>query len=116
MKPRTRKPLTVQIDRKGEVAVVRLAGSATYDQADRLTQELRQVAAEPFTRIVLELSGLDFICSMGLGALIVAHVVTGKREGRLVLAAPQPAIRELLETTRLDMILPIFADVAAAIQ
>jgi anti-anti-sigma factor len=114
METQQRRPLSIELDRRGELAVVNLGGAATIDQADRLSYELRSIAAEPFRRIVLNLADLDFICSMGLGALIVAHVVSQKRKAQLVLAAPQPAIRELLETTRLNMIFPVFADVASA--
>lgn len=115
MEPQKRRPFTIRVERGPQCVVVRLGGSATIDQADLLNHELRGLAGEPFRRVVLDLSDMDFICSMGLGALIVAHVVSQRRKADVVLVAPQPAVREVLETTRLSMIFPIFADVASAI-
>ncbi len=114
MEPQRYCPLTIRVDHDGGTAVVHLSGAATIDQADHLTAELRRIAAEPVQRIVLDLAELEFICSMGLGSLIVAHVITQRRKAQVVLAAPQPAIREILETTRLDRIFPVFTDVGSA--
>jgi anti-anti-sigma factor len=114
MQPQQGNPLSIRVDRGTDLAVAHLAGSATMDQADRMTRELRKLADEPFRRLVLDLADMDFICSLGLGALIVAHVVCRRHNGQVVLAAPQPAIREILDTTRLSMVFPVFADLAAA--
>lgn len=116
MAPQGCRPLAIQTERRGDAAVVTLIGAATIDQAERLNSELRQIAAcESVKRIVLDLGRLDFICSMGLGALIVAHVVGQRHGAQVVLAAPQPAIRRVLETTRLNLIFPIFDEAAAAV-
>ncbi len=106
--PNDPSPLSIDVDAPADgPTVVRLGGSATMDEAERLTAELRRVAGTCRGGIVLDLTGLDFICSMGLGALIVAHV-TGQRHGCAVcVAAPQQAIREMLQTTRLNLIFPI---------
>lgn len=108
------RPLTIDVQRGGDAVVVKLGGSATIDQADRLTLALRQIAGEPFGRVVIDLSDLDFICSMGLGALIVAHVVAQRRKGQVSLAGAQAAILEILQTTRLNMIFPVHPDVKSA--
>lgn len=114
MEPQEPRPFEINIQRRDRLAVARLVGSATIDRAEELGQELRHLANEPVDRIVLDLSDLDFVCSMALGAIIVAHVVCRKRDAQLVLASPQPAIRHMLETTRLSMVLPVFADLSAA--
>ena len=108
-------PLSISVEVGPNVAVVRLCGSVTMDQADRLNAELRQVASAGVGRIVLDLSGLEFICSMGLGALIVAHVITQRNKGEVVLAGARPPIVEILTTTRLDRIFPLYPDVGSAI-
>ncbi len=111
-----RMPLTIEVERGPDAMVVRLAGAATIDQADRLSYRLHLLAEEPVRRMVIDLTPLEFICSMGLGALIVAHVVSQRRNAQVVLAGPRPAIREILETTRLNMVFPIFADLASALK
>ncbi|MCG3178093.1 MAG: hypothetical protein BIFFINMI_00416 [Phycisphaerae bacterium] len=108
-------PLTIRVTQAPAVSIIRLGGMATIDEAERLTAELRRIAGEACGRLVVDLTDLEFICSMGLGALIVAHIVSQRRRCELVLAAPQPAIRDVLFTTRLDKIFPVYADVKAAV-
>lgn len=110
-------PLQIVIDRDQMVCtVVHLSGAAGIDEADRLSRELRQVASETHGRLVLNLTDLEFICSMGLGALIVAHIAGQKRDCEVRLAGPQPAVREVLQTTRLDRIFPLYDDLNSAVQ
>jgi|EndMetStandDraft_4_1072995.scaffolds.fasta_scaffold393000_2 anti-anti-sigma factor len=48
-------------------------------------------------RIILDLSGVDYVSSVGLRALIVAAKRLGGLSGKIVLCAPQDRILKLLE-------------------
>ena len=56
-------------------------------------------------RLELDLSGVEFIDSNGLHALIHAHQYATARGSQLVLVAPSSAVRRLLELTGCDKIL-----------
>lgn len=65
-------------------------------------------------RIVLSLSRLELIDSSGLGSLISMHKNLAPPRGRLVLCDLSPKVGSVLKLTRLDRVLTIAADSAAA--
>lgn len=108
------RPLTLETLPTAKGAVVYLRGGATVTHAEMLRVELETIIARKLPLLVLDLSDLDFICSLGLGALVTAHARSRHHEGQVRIVNPQPAVRNLLETTRLNKILPIFPDLAQA--
>jgi anti-sigma B factor antagonist len=57
--------------------------------------------------IELDLSQSTFIDSCGLGALIALHKTACARQGALRLVNPRPAVRQILELTRMHRIFEI---------
>jgi anti-anti-sigma regulatory factor len=55
-----------------------------------------------------------FTCTC-LGALTRAHRVAGRTGRTLALAAPRPLVRRTLALTKVDTVLPVFPDSAAAV-
>jgi len=108
-------PLELDVSEQGDVRVVRIWGSVGMNEADRLRIALDEVVAEPARIVVLDLSGMDFICSLGLGAMIAAYQKVRSRAGDLKLVNPQPPIRQVLEATRLTELFPIFPSVEEAL-
>ena len=88
--------------------VVRLAGSAEMTEADRLRDRLEDLADQGVPRIVLDLSDVDFIGSPGLSAIVHGYLSARDRQGDLRLAAPQPAVLEVLRRARLTRLFPIY--------
>jgi anti-sigma B factor antagonist len=60
-------------------------------------------------RIVLDLSGVDYVSSVGLRALILGAKRLGPLGGRIVLCAPQDRIRHLLDIAGFGSIFTITA-------
>ena len=77
--------------------------------------ELEKYAAEANLLVVVEFSGLEFIGGAGLDAIVSAYDLGKKHNTRIVMAGKNALVRRILELTRLDMIIPIFADVAGAL-
>lgn len=63
--------------------------------------------ADPTTTIVLDLSGVTFIDSSGLRALVAAHKRAQAGGGELVVAGPSEPVLRLLGLTGLDQVLAI---------
>src|ERR1035437_4613397 len=101
-------PLKVDVRRLPSAMVVRIEGSASIGVADKLRIRLEKLASEQSPLVVLDLTGLDFICSLGLGAIISMHVKSRHHSGQIRLVNPQPAVRQILETTRLTKLFPVF--------
>lgn len=105
----------MEIDRRNVTAVVRLIGSANMNACDGLQEKLVELVDQPNARLVLDLSHLDFICSLGLGALIAAHLRCRHQQGSVRLVAPTPAIQDLLKVTKLNLLFPEYPSIDAAL-
>lgn len=105
----------MNVTRRGNAVVLAIAGSVSMTDTDRLQVKLEELAAERASIIVLDLKDMDFICSVGLGAIIVGHLKCRHHAGQVRLASPVPAVRELLETTRLTKLFDIYDSVEEAL-
>ena len=115
MSTSSNKPLKLEVSREADSAVVKVSGSASMAEADRLRETLEQLAAEQVRVIVLDLREMDFICSLGLGAIITGHLKCRHHHGQIKLVGPVPPVRELLETTRLTKLFSIYESVEQAL-
>ncbi len=115
-KPVHETPFAVQIDRREGGAVIEVRGSCTMTVSKRLTDTLREVGAEGHRVIALDISGLDFIESSGLGGIVAGYLRARKHKGELRIVNPMPDVRKLLETTRLVQLFGIYPSVDAALR
>ena len=109
------KPFLMNITTRDNAVVLAVAGSVSMTDAERLQEKLEQIAAERVPIIVLDLREMDFICSVGLGAIIVGHLKCRHHAGQVRLVSPVPSVRELLETTRLTKLFDIYDSVEEAL-
>jgi anti-anti-sigma factor len=110
------KPLEMTVERTGQGVVVKLTGSATMDRCEDMNACFNEVAKEKPRLLVIDLSGLDFICSLGLGGIVAAYLRALKYDGTVVVSSPAPAVLEVLELTRLDALVPIYDSAKAALE
>ena len=82
--------------------------------APRFRRRLLAVIGAGAQNVVIDLSGVDFIDSTGLGVLMggAKRVRSSGGDIRLVMAGSRLA--ELIELTRLDRVLDVFDSVSAA--
>ena len=66
-------------------------------------------------RILVDLSKVEFIASIGLRTLISAAKAQKLRGGAMVLAGAQPLVAKVIETAGLAALIPSVPDEAAAI-
>ena len=64
--------------------------------------------------VVIDLAGVTFIDSTGLGALVKLEHALAARSGRLAIACPEGPARLLLDVTGLTELLAVFATRAEA--
>ncbi len=111
----TEQPLAVEVDRREDAAIVRLRGSADMDVSPRLRDELLTLASERVPQIILDMTELQFICSVGLGEIVAAHSRCRHHDGVIKIVAPQPHIADVLEKTKLTRLFSIFDSVDEAL-
>jgi anti-anti-sigma factor len=100
--------INLQIKRVENVTVVEVAGRAADADADVLQEALLNEIERGNTNLVLDLSGVDFIDSAGLRALVFAYKQVKRIAGDMRLAQPSYPVQTILQLTGLVSIFHIF--------
>lgn len=66
-------------------------------------------------RLIIDLSGVSFIDSSGLGALLSGYKNANLRSGTFVLVGLQPRVQSMFELTRLHRVFEIFPTLEGAL-
>jgi anti-anti-sigma factor len=93
---------------------IRLRGRMDVAGAEEIDLRLTSLVSTRQTFVVIDLEGVDFMSSMGLGTLVRNAKAVAARQGRMVLLNPAPNVARMLETTRVAEVLPVFAEFEAA--
>lgn len=94
--------MTFEIDNEAGVAIVRLHGELTGENADEFIAAVANLLTGPRSQIVLDLADVPFVNSTGLGHLVRLAAQANTQESRLVLASLAPLVQGVLATTQLD--------------
>jgi len=101
--------LNVSSRSHGDHVIVTAAGEIDLYTAPKLQADLAAIidGAAPATRVVVDMSGVEFCDSTGMNALLAGLRQARERGGELELAAPRPAIMKILQVTGLDSVFTI---------
>ncbi len=92
----------------GDVRVIHVEGSWTGGRDDEdLREEFKRWVAEGEKCFVIDLSGVDLLNSVGLGALVSYYTTLARHDGKLVLAGMSDRHRRAAYVAR---ILDLFED------
>jgi anti-sigma B factor antagonist len=97
-------PLTLDVERNGDVATVKCHGKLVLGICDLLSTEVRALIPDT-KRIVLDLTDLKQMDSMGLGTIVRLYASAKTGGSCLVLVNLAPRIRQLLGITNLLSVL-----------
>lgn len=97
-------------EREG-IAILEMKGRLTAGpEAGALREEVNGLAAAGRRNIVLDLRGIDYIDSTGLGSLVVCATSLRKQGGNVKLLNLNRRNIELLVMTKLETVFEIFTD------
>ncbi len=96
-------------------SVVAVGGDLDLTSSPRLRKEIVALVSWGTTRVVLDLGGVEFCDSVGLGVILAAVKRVRSHGGELRVANCSEPVRRLFDLTRLDRALPPYPDVAAAL-
>ena len=102
----------------GAVAVVAPLGRIDHTQAP-----LFQGAMEPYvaacrsggTPLLIDFSGVEYISSVGLRALMLISRTVAAQKGAVAIAALQPTVQEVFQISRFHLVFEIYDSVAAGV-
>ena len=107
-------PLDVDVAHTAYGALVSIAGELDIATVPRLIDALAAEPAATAGALVVDLAGVTFMDSTGLGELVKLEHALAARAGRLAIACPEGPARLLLDVTGLTEQLAVFATRAEA--
>jgi anti-sigma B factor antagonist len=96
--------------------VLPLKGEIDLHVSPSVTASLNTMIEKKPERFVVDLSGVTYIDSAGLAALIQAMQKVEGYGGKFLLAGLQETVRSIFEISRLDQVFQIFPDADAALR
>jgi anti-sigma B factor antagonist len=107
--------LTSSVLHDDGVALVALAGELDLSVVGQLDDAVRETVADGLCLVVIDLGGLSFCDSSGLGGLLRASRVVRSAGGTLLVAGAHGAVQRLLQLTNMERALTLVPDVSAAL-
>jgi anti-anti-sigma factor len=106
--------VTVDVEQHGDAVVLRVAGEldllTTPTLSEACTQELRK---RPLV-LVIDLTGVTFLASVGMSAIVAAHEEGGDITRVRVVGGTRDTMRPI-RVTGLDNLLSVYSTLAAAL-
>ena len=104
--------------RYGEVVVVAPVGRIDHASAEDFRLKLAPAlehCVEGSDRVVLDFSGVEYISSVGLRALMLAAKQVKAQKGTIVMAAMQPVVKEIFDISRFNYVFAAFPGLREAL-
>lgn len=100
--------ICIEAERHGDDVVIRPHGRLTEAQSQQLSDEMKAHIEQGARRVIVHLSDVSFLTSSCLGSFMYAHKLGQPKNTKICLAEMQPLVREVVETTRLTKLFPVF--------
>lgn len=65
--------------------------------------------------VVVDLSGVEFMASLGLRSIVLSGKAIMSKGGKMVMLSPQPIVAEVISTSGVDELIPVYHDELLAI-
>jgi anti-sigma B factor antagonist len=107
--------LGVEVSKQDGSAVLTVTGEIDVATAPRLREHVVKLVGEGETRIVVDMEGVEFIDSTGLGALVGALKRIRTQGGELAIVCSRPRLLKVFEITGLVRVFEIHDTLDAAV-
>ena len=99
---------SVAIRKKGAVSILDVAGHLTSFETGALRDAIARILKEGHKNIVLNLVGLEYLDSSGIGELARSYVSVVKVGGQMKVVGLSAKVEEVLNITQLYQVFPEF--------
>lgn len=107
---------SVSIRQAGPISLVDVSGRLTFFEVGALRDSISRLLKPGRKNIVLNLSGLQYLDSSGIGELAKIYVSVVKVDGQLKVVGLSPKVEEILKISQLYQIFPEFPTEQAALR
>ena len=107
---------TIQIRQADKVTLMDVTGRLTSFEAQAFRDAIQRLLRQGDNNIVLNLNGLDYMDSSGIGELVRNYVAVVKKGGAMKVVGLAPKVEEILKVTQLYQVFPEFPDEESALE
>ena len=107
---------SIKIRQSGIVSLVDVSGRLTSFETGALRDSISRLLKQGHKDIILNLTGLQYLDSSGIGELARVYVSVVKQSGQMKVIGLSSKIEEVLKITHLYQVFPEFPDEEAALQ
>lgn len=101
----------------GDVSVMDAVGRITLGEGSSVFREtLRELVGKGQKKVLLNLAGVSYIDSSGIGELVSGFTSVTNQGGQLKLLNLNKRVQDLLQITKLYTVFEVFEDEAAAVR
>ena len=99
---------------ENDIRLIKLSGKLDIVGVGEIETQFAGYCAGNGVRVVVDLTEVDFLASIGIRLLTLTAKSVASRDGKMVLLNPTPEVREVLEVTGIPAIIPIYSHLESA--
>ena len=107
--------MSLNIEDKGKAKIVKLEGKLDVNLSISVETELEQLVEAGSNKLILELSGVEYLSSSGIRVFISIMRKIKSKDGKLVLACVPDIIKKILKTVELEDLFEVYESVDDAL-
>lgn len=112
----TESNFSIRIRQAGVVSLLDVSGRLTSFETGALRDSISRLLKQGHKDIVLNLSGLQYLDSSGIGELARVYVSVVKQSGQMKVIGLSSRVEEILKVTHLYQVFPEFPDEESALK
>ena len=109
------KNVEISEQHQGKVIVLQPVGRINNDTSQAFQSRLHACVEPVGAAVLVDLSGVEYISSAGLRALMVASRQSKASQGRLAVAGLTPVVQEIFAISRFSLVVQVFETPAEAL-
>jgi len=97
-----------------DIRLIKLTGRMDIIGTGEIETKFSGYCAGDKVRVIVDVSGVDFLASIGIRLLTLTAKSVARREGKMVLLNPTPDVQSVLEITGIPAIIPVYSYLESA--
>lgn len=106
---------SIGVGEQDGLSILTCSGELDAASAPRVAEALGPLTSVPGCHPIIDLSGVDFIDSVGLGVIVTGLKHAREAEGGLRVVVSTPRVLRVFQLTGLDIVIPLHETLADAI-
>lgn len=108
--------MTIEVKEQAGIGILHLEGELGLEEGTQLVEAAGDALVGRGARAIIEMSGVSYLSSAGISALVRVVGQANTQEQSVVLAGPTPLVAGVFAATRLDKFFTIFSSVDEAVR